>query len=117
MPAIGLASHPKDSAADKISRKIEEIKKRPDTQPGRKTHSKLEQYEASGGYAKAKEDFYDMIKGTDAVVTSPKEGMYLATFPGRKGMSVNVRKFSSDSRPTLHAVLSKNEYYKVRYDD
>ena len=114
---LGLASHPKDSAADKISRKIEEIKKRPDTQPGRKTHSKLEQYEASGGYAKAKEDFYDMIKGTDAVVTSPKEGMYLATFPGRKGMSVNVRKFSSDSRPTLHAVLSKNEYYKVRYDD
>jgi len=32
-------------------------------------------------------------------------------------MSVNVRKFSSDSRPTLQAVLSKNKYYKIRYDD
>ena len=114
---LGLASHPKDSAADKISRKIEEIKGRPDTRPGHKTHSKLQQYEAPGGYERAKDDFYDMIKDTDAVVTSPKEGMHLATFPGRKGMSVNVRKFSSDSRPTLQAVLSKNKYYKIRYDD
>ena len=113
---LGLASHPKDSAADKISRKIEEIKGRPDTRPGHKTHSKLQQYEAPGGYERAKDDFYDMIKDTDAVVTSPKEGMHLATFPGRKGMSVNVRKFSSDSRPTLQAVLSKNKSYKIRYD-
>lgn len=91
---------------------IEDLKK--NSNPGRKTNGKSEQWERPGGLGQATEDFDVRVSGKTT------------DFPGGKagklpdGRKINVREDSTDGRPTLEVVekIGKyNKHTKFRYDD
>lgn len=82
-----------------------------DATPGRETKGKTDQYEKTGGYDQAVEDF-DSLGAKDVKdIPSGKTG----TLPD--GRNVKVRVDSSNGRPTLEIMNKNGTRTKVRYDD
>lgn len=82
-----------------------------DATPGRETKGKTTQYEKSGGYEQAVNDFDSL--GVENV--KEIEGGKVGQLPD--GRSVNVRVDSSDGRPTLEIMNKNGTRTKVRYNE
>lgn len=105
----GTGTPPNPDDDDKS--KVDKILK--DTNPGRVTKGRAEQYQKTGDYAKAKQDF-DALKLKDVKSINGPDGKI--GFVGRlsDGRMVNVRNWSSNNDITLE-IQSGSKLIKIRY--
>ena len=113
--ATGGAMPPDDGDGKNNSKRDKETEKKidnilKDTKKGEKTSGKARQYEKSGDFETAKQDFYSLNPKN---VKSRGENKITGELPD--GRQVNVRIESSDNRPTLEIQNTRNNFTKIRY--